>query len=138
MRHQSRYGRRAGRGYGYEHDAVGGRRREPGYGTVYMPYGTPFPVAPGFGSAHRGWGPLGWMGWGPEMEYWPYVGTAAYAFDGRYRQPRKPPEESPTYGRQADRAVLAWARRYGYELEYRIDPRLPTGPQGRRRPTRRR
>lgn len=100
--------------YGYDY----GR-----YGAEYGRYGTPFPGAAGYPSARWGWSPIGWMGWGPGMEFWPYAGLPAYGWNGSYRPPHRPPEESPFYGRRADRALRRWAARYGYDLEYSIEPR---------------
>jgi heterogeneous nuclear ribonucleoprotein A1/A3 len=42
-------------------------------------------------------------------------------YDRGYR--RRPPEESPFYGRDADQGVQRWARRYGYDLQYEVNPR---------------
>jgi hypothetical protein len=52
--------------------------------------------------------------------------TGGYGYD---YEVRLPPEQSPLYGRSADREVQRWARRYGYDVEYEIDPR---GGQGGR------
>jgi hypothetical protein len=67
---------------------------------------------------------MGWAGWGPGLEYWPYAPGPAYGFGGEYRPPRRPPERSPSYGRAADREVRRWAERRGYDAGYRIPPRL--------------
>ncbi|MEW5930082.1 MAG: hypothetical protein AB1941_21715 [Gemmatimonadota bacterium] len=84
----------------------------------------------------RAWygGPWAWA---------PYVGmgtwTSApfpprgYPADGLDRERRVPPEESPAYGRGGDRMVRQWARRYGYDFEYRIPPRGPREGGGRAR-----
>lgn len=132
MRRQRRYASGGRRGYGYDYE-FGDRSRDLRYGNDYGRYGTPFPGAAGYPGARWGWGPIGWMGWGPGMEYWPYAGLPAYDMDGRYQPPRRRPEQSPTYGRRADRELRNWARRYGYEMEYRIEPRLSERGRPRRR-----
>lgn len=63
-------------------------------------------------------------GYGAEYDY---LGRR-YGYDRDYRRYaseylRRPPEESPTYGRGGDRAVQRWAQRYGYDLTYRVEPR---------------
>jgi hypothetical protein len=42
-------------------------------------------------------------------------------YDFSYRQ--RHPENSPFYGREADQEVQRWARRYGYDMQFQIDPR---------------
>ncbi|CAN5638185.1 hypothetical protein BH23GEM3_BH23GEM3_00990 [soil metagenome] len=101
---------------------------EGGYDADYGRYATPFPGAAGYPSARWGWGPLGWAGWGPGMGFWPYAampgyGAPAYGFDYEDRQPRRRPEESPTYGTGGDQALRRWGNRYGYDFAYSIQPR---------------
>jgi hypothetical protein len=115
-----------------------GERRPPRYGAAgdreprrgFVPYdydlgryGTPFPGAAGYPSARWGWGPIGWAAWGPGMEMSPFAGVPYYAGYGEPYQPRRRPEESPTYGRGGDRAARRWAARYGYDEAYEIQPR---------------
>jgi hypothetical protein len=123
MRSSRSYGSEYRRRYdrGYDIDTRG--RRGTRYGADFGRYGTPFPGDAGYPSARWGWGQIGWMGWGPGMEAWPYASVPGYGFDGSYRTPRRRPEESPTYGQDADRAVRRWARRYGYDEGYEIRPR---------------
>jgi hypothetical protein len=65
---------------------------------------------------------------GPGMEFWPYADTPGYGFDGTMERPRREPRESPAYGRGGDRALQRWARRYGYDMGYEVQPR---GRRGR-------
>jgi hypothetical protein len=52
-----------------------------------------------------------------------YMGRR-FGYDADYdRQYRRPPEQSPLYGRNADQAVQRWANRYGYDMQYEINPR---------------
>jgi hypothetical protein len=54
-----------------------------------------------------------------------------YGNDGDYgREYRRRPEESPLYGRGADQAAQRWANRYGYDMQYEIDPRGGGQQQG--------
>jgi hypothetical protein len=86
----------------------------PGFGLGdpgSMPFFPPFAPAWGMDPA------TGWMGWTPGPL--------------RDERPRVPPHRSPTYGRGGDRALLRWAERYGYDVEYTMHPdRRPRG--GRR------
>jgi len=93
------------------------------FGATAGRYGTPFPGAAGFSSARWGWGPIGWAGWGPGMEFWPYADVPAYGMPTGRRTPRRRPEQSPTYGSSGDREVRRWAQRYGYDMGYTIRPR---------------
>jgi len=52
----------------------------------------------------------------------------AYGYDYQYR---RPPEESPMYGMQADQEIRRWARRYGYDEGYEISPGHGGGMRGR-------
>jgi hypothetical protein len=123
MRRPSRYDRGYRGRYDRGYDASGGYGRTRGYGMDFGRYGTPFPGTAGYPGARWGWGPIGWAGMMPGAEIWPYADVPGYGFDGSYRTPRLPPEESPTYGRGADRALRRWAGRYGYDLAYAIRPR---------------
>jgi hypothetical protein len=107
------------------YDRGAGSGRTAGHGTDLGRYGTPFPGAEGFPSARWGWGPIGWAGWAPGMEFWPHGPIPAYGFDGRVERPRRSPCESATYGRGGDGALQRWARRYGYDMGYEIRPRDP-------------
>jgi hypothetical protein len=76
---------------------------------------TPFPSIP-FGYDPM-MGPMSW-----QMPYGAGMGPAPRGF--RYdRGYRVPPRQSPAYGRGGDRAVRAWAERYGYDVEFSIPPR---------------
>lgn len=50
-----------------------------------------------------------------------------YGYDYDQQYARRRPEQSPTYGEQGDQAVQRWANRYGYDLEYEIDPNRSGG-----------
>jgi hypothetical protein len=53
-----------------------------------------------------------------------YLGRQfGYDSDYDYAYRRRSPHESPFYGRDADRGVQRWARRYGYDMQYEIQPR---------------
>jgi len=53
-----------------------------------------------------------------------YLGRQfGYDSDYDYAYRRRPPQESQFYGRDADRGVQRWARRYGYDMQYEIQPR---------------
>jgi hypothetical protein len=57
-----------------------------------------------------------------------YLGRQyGYDSDYDYQYRRRSPEESPLYGRNADQAVQRWARRYGYDMQYEINPRQGGG-----------
>jgi hypothetical protein len=118
------YDERPGRTYGRQR---GYDRREGFAASRYDQelgrYGTPFPGAAGYPGARWGWGPVGWAGWGPGLEFWPYADAAGYGFAGGFPEPRRRPEESPTYGAAGDRAVRRWAQRRGYDLPYEVQPR---------------
>ncbi|CAA9306296.1 MAG: hypothetical protein AVDCRST_MAG68-844 [uncultured Gemmatimonadetes bacterium] len=87
-------------------------RPDPGFGPMAF---TPFPFVP-FGYDPM-MGPMSWpLPYGAEM------GGARPGF--RYdRDHRVPPRQSPAYGRGGDRALRAWAERYGYDVEFSIPPR---------------
>ena len=88
-------------------------RRDGGYSGP-MAF-TPFPFVP-FGYDPM-MGPMSWP-----MPYGANMGAASPGF--RYdRGYRVPPRQSPTYGRGGDRALRAWAERYGYDVEFSIPPR---------------
>lgn len=128
------YGREYGRGY----DRGGGRGYDRGWEDS-MAYGRT-PGLPGPGSfAPFGWDPMmRWGGWDPALGFVPYMDTPerwAYGLpqDARYdheyyrgydRDRPVPPRESPTYGRGGDRALRAWARSRGYDVEDTIRPRM--------------
>jgi hypothetical protein len=120
-RRRTRYDRAYGGDQRYDRGA--GYGQPSGHGLDLGRYGTPFPGAAGYPSARFGWGPVGWAGWAPGMEFWPYADAPGYGFDGRMETPRQPPRESPSYGRGGDRALQRWARRYGYDMGYEIRPR---------------
>lgn len=93
-------------GASYYDRGFGGR---PGWGGTR--YGG------GYGNAGYGTGGYGYQG-GTYLGYGGYdYGRAGY--DRAYR---RPPEESPTYGRGGDEAVRQWARRRGYDTEFEIRP----------------
>ena len=109
------------------------------------------PGVPGPGAfSPFGWEPrMRWGGWDPALGFVPYMDTPerwAYglAQDGRYdhdyyrgRTAARyggdygrggygrpvPPRESSTYGRGGDRALRAWARERGYDVEHVARPR---------------
>ncbi|HEX8452594.1 MAG TPA: hypothetical protein VF647_10885 [Longimicrobium sp.] len=115
------------RGYGYDRGFRGGPRGydrgqgryDRGYqGAPPRPdYGppVPFPFVP------FGWDPMmGPMAW-PML---PYGAEGMPAPGPRYdRGYHIPPRRSPAYGRGGDRALRAWADRYGYDVEFSIPPR---------------
>ena len=112
-------------GFGYDRGFRAGPRgydRGFGRGRYDAPYGlgpdygpVPFPFVP-FGYDPM-MGPMSWpLPYGAEM------GGARPGF--RYdRDHRVPPRQSPAYGRGGDRALRAWAERYGYDVEFSIPPR---------------
>jgi hypothetical protein len=51
----------------------------------------------------------------------PYRASPQYGFDYE-RQFRRPPEQSPTFGRGGDREVRRWAREHGYDEGFEIRP----------------
>lgn len=60
----------------------------------------------------------------------PAPGFGGYDYDFEHR---RPPRQSPTYGRRGDQAVQRWARNHGYDAGYTIQPRQGQGrppPQG--------
>jgi hypothetical protein len=97
------------------------------------------PAAYGNMGAQNGlgyWGsPYGyWGGSGYDRSYrdsgadQAYRGRGGYDRDFGYdRMYRRPPSESPTYGRQADQEVQRWATRHGYDAGYTIQPRGDRG-----------
>lgn len=120
------------RGYGYDRGFRGGARGrydrgfgagprgyDRGYGGAPMrpDYGppVPFPFVP------FGWDPMmGPMAW-PML---PHGAEGMPAPGPRYdRGYNVPPRRSPAYGRGGDRALRAWADRYGYDVEFSIPPR---------------
>ena len=111
-------------GFGYDRGFRAGPRgydRGFGRGRYDAPYGlgpdygpVPFPFVP------FGYDPMmGPMAWSVPPAYGPWGGGGP----GYDRPPRVPPRRSPTYGRGGDRALRAWADRYGYDVEYSIPPR---------------
>lgn len=88
-------------------------------GTRYG--GTPYGGA-GYGNAGYGAGGYGYQG-GTHLGY----GSYDYGRAGYDRTFRRPPEESPTYGRGGDQALRRWARSHGYDLEYEIQPDRTSG-----------
>jgi hypothetical protein len=103
------------RGGRYDRGFGRGRYDAPyaGLGPDYEP--VPFPFVP------FGYDPMmGPMAWSVPPAYGPWTGGAGRGPD---RGPRVPPRRSPTYGRGGDRALRAWADRYGYDVEYSIPPR---------------
>jgi len=114
------YGHGYDRGYGYDCGFRGGPRGyDRGYrGAPPRPdYGppVPFPFVP------FGWDPMmGPMAW-PML---PYGAEGMPAPGPRYdRGYHVPARRSPAYGRGGDRALRAWADRYGYDVEFSIPPR---------------
>lgn len=90
------------------------------YGWDYAPpggrYFSPLPGAQGYPEARWGWNPISWM-------MWPGPGAAGYDLEEFYQAPRRPPRESPTFGRGGDRAARRWSQHHGYEIEGTIRPR---------------
>jgi len=120
MPHGHGYDRGYGRGFG---GGARGYDRGPGrYDRGYQgapprpDHGppVPFPFVP------FGWDPMmGPMAW-PMLPYGA-EGAPGPRYDRGYRVP---PRRSPAYGRGGDRALRAWADRYGYDVEFSIPPRL--------------
>ena len=80
--------------------------------------GAAFAAPPPFPYAPFGFDPM----MGPMA--WPMPYGYGYAAGPRYdRAFRTPPRQSPAYGRGGDRALRAWAERYGYDVEFSIPPR---------------
>jgi len=53
-----------------------------------------------------------------------YMGRQyGYDSDYDYQFRQRNPESSPFYGRGADQEVQRWANRYGYDMQYEINPR---------------
>ena len=98
--------------YGYDYDV-----RQP-----MAPYGW-YPGAFWGGAPMYGWGAWG-GGWG-----WPPYAPLGYGTRAPDYPPRRPPRDSPGWGRGGDREVRDWARRHGYDAGYAIHPR----PGGRYR-----
>lgn len=114
------YGRgiRSGPGSGRPYDRETRRYRTRRYDHAYRG------VAP-----HWGWGPTGWPGWGPGMEFSAFAGVPYYGFDPEEPvRAAPPPRESPTYGWAGDRAARRWARHAGYDASHPIQ----SSPRGRR------
>lgn len=83
-----------------------------------------YPAAYGNMAAANGlgyWGtPYGYWGGMPERGYRGRSGyDRGFGYDRVYR---RPPSESPAYGRQGDREVQRWATRHGYDAGYAIEP----------------
>lgn len=93
------------------------RRRDP-YATWYPGAFWASPMA-----GWAGWAGAGMWGWPP---YAP-VGYGAYARD--FITPRRPPRESPTYGRGGDEAAVRYARSHGYDVGYTIPPHFDRRPR---------
>jgi hypothetical protein len=116
MRYGREYDRggRRGRGYDggfgrYDRGYPAGPAPRQGLGAEFGPP-LPFPFVP------FGYDPvMGQTAWPP----YPYHGVAP----GHDRDDRVPPRRSPAYGRGGDRALRAWAERYGYDVEFSIPPR---------------
>lgn len=135
-REHARYARerrREGRG-----PAARRRRRRGRYDEAYWPYGREFmrygaPVPGGGVYPEHHWG--GGVVYGLEGAGWaPFglIGMPGYAYEHWPRRPRRP-EESPAYGRDADRELQRWARRRGYQLGPPIEPGRGREPRRRRR-----
>jgi hypothetical protein len=122
------YDRTDYRGYGYRGEGWGSRG---GWGSGY---------GENRGSRPGGWsggsrddaGRGGWFGGGRYGAE--YGGRAGYGYD---YEVRRPPEQSPLYGRNADQEVQRWARRYGYDVEFEIQPHERGGRMGRMEGSRR-
>jgi hypothetical protein len=85
-------------------------------------FGPPLPFPFGYDPSM---GPLGAMA---PMGL-PYVPPAPRRrYDESFHR-EHPPRMSPAYGRGGDRALRAWADRFGYDVEFSIPPR-----RGPRRP----
>lgn len=128
--------RRYGRPYGYARAYRYGREYATPdddyapYGRDFFRWGAPVPGRGIYPDQHWGGGMIYGLeggGWAP----FGLIGFPAYAYEYEYRRRRRP-DESPTYGRGADRALRAWAGRHGYALGPAIRP------TGRERPSRRR
>jgi hypothetical protein len=83
------------------------------------------------GSGRQQWGYGG--GWTDRNERWDRPardrgGFRGYSYDYEYR---RPPEQSPAYGRQGDREVRRWANRYGYDEGFEINPNQSGGRPAR-------
>lgn len=101
-------------------------RHDPRWSMVPpLPFGGWYPGALWSAAPFVGWGDLGWY-------QGPYPVAGARGYDSGYA-PRRRPEESPTYGRDGDRALRRWARRYGYDVEHSIQPRRRGGRSPLRR-----
>lgn len=99
----------------YDYDRGYGRGRGAGYGWY-----------PG---AFWGGVPLyGWGAWGGGWGWPPYVPMGYGAYDANYT-PRRPPEQSPAYGRGGDRLIRRGMRREGYDAGYAIQPHRPRRPR---------
>ncbi|HEY0155505.1 MAG TPA: hypothetical protein VGB92_26145 [Longimicrobium sp.] len=98
------------RGQGRYDRGYQGAPPRPDYGPP-----VPFPFVP------FGWDPMmGPMAW-PML---PHGAQGMPAPGPRYdRGYHVPPRRSPAYGRGGDRALRAWADRYGYDVEFSIPPR---------------
>jgi hypothetical protein len=101
-------------------------RDRPGMRSTARRYDTGWGSDPYRGGQDRGRERGGYWG---ESESRPrygrdYLGRQyGYDSDYDYQYRRRAPEESPFYGRDADRGVRRWANRYGYDMQYEIQPR---------------
>lgn len=99
-------------------DGVRRRDRRPGGGW----YPGAFWASPMAG--WTGWAGAGMWGWPPDAP----IGYGRYAHDFLPR--RRPPRESPTFGRAGDEAALRYARSRGFVPGPAIEPRLPRASGG--------
>ncbi|CAN5668472.1 hypothetical protein BH23GEM6_BH23GEM6_20800 [soil metagenome] len=99
---------------GYRRSGVR-RYGSPDYGARGpAPFSGWYPGAYWAGVPMFGWAGAGDWGWPAQVP----VGYGAYP-----EPPRRSPRESGTYGRGGDEAARRWAERYGYDIEYSIQPR---------------
>jgi hypothetical protein len=101
--------------------------RDRGRGGYPPAYGN-MGAANGFGYWNT---PYGYWGGGYDAGY-RGRGSAGYGADYGYdRMYRRPPEDSPAYGRGGDREVQRWATRHGYDAGFTIEPHESGGMGGR-------
>lgn len=113
----------------YRRDAPDGGRREHRNAAAYGGFAPALPFGGWFGEGYPTSPflmgapayPLG-FGWGGVPT--PMGGRPMYDRDFR-----RPPEESPTYGRGGDRAARGYLRERGYDAGYAIRPH-PSGRRG--------